>query len=250
MSDLDFAQSLADAADVITLARFGSTTLHIDTKPDHSFVTDADRTVEETLRDLISELRPDDAFLGEESGEKLGGSRQWVIDPIDGTHNYMRGVPVWATLIALVENGVTTAGVVSAPALQRRWFAAANSGAFVRDHRGERRIRVSGITQLADASFSYSDENNWDIEKFQAIKKACWRTRAYGDFWSHMMVAEGVVDFAAEPKLAVWDMAALDIIVREAGGRFTGFNGVDGPGQGSALTSNGHLHDHVLKLLA
>lgn len=252
MSDLDFAQSLADAADVITMARFGSQNLHVETKPDHTFVTDADRTVEQTLRDLINEFRPDDAIIGEEFGSTVeSATRQWVIDPIDGTNNYLRGVPVWATLIALLEHDVPIVGVVSAPALQRRWFASVGQGAFVRDHRGERRIHVSGITTLADASLSYSDQKNWQSEeKLHQLLGSCWRTRAYGDFWSHMMVAEGVVDIAVEPQLSLWDVAALDIVVRESGGRLTGTNGLDGPHQKSAVTTNSHLHHLVLNLLS
>lgn len=251
MSDLDFAHSLADAADTITMARFGSQ-LHVETKHDHTFVTDADRSVEHTIRDLLNEFRPSDGIIGEEFGNSQPTARRrWVIDPIDGTNNYLRGVPVWATLIALLEDQTPIVGVVSAPALGRRWFAAKDQGAFVRDQQSERQIRVSGITTLADASVSYSDEKNWDdLEKFHEVLSRCWRSRAYGDFWSHMMVAEGVVDVAMEPQLSLWDIAALEIVIREAGGRLTGTNGIDGPHQRSAISSNGHLHPIVLDLLA
>lgn len=250
--DLALALTLADSADAITLARFQSLDLHVETKADATPVTDADRAAEQQLRSILATMRPDDGIIGEEFGADDGVSaRQWIIDPIDGTQNFLRGVPVWATLIALAIDGVPVCGVVSAPALGRRWFAMQDGGAFVRDHRGERQINVSGVSELAHASISYSDFKGWQERSINlhSLLDQCWRTRAFGDFWSHMMVAEGVVDIAAEPQLATWDMAALDIIVREAGGRFTGVNGVDGIHQGSGVSTNGRLHGSVISSL-
>lgn len=251
-ADLELALAMADSADAITLARFQSLDLRIETKADSTPVTDADRAAEEQLRAMLAAARPDDAIIGEEFGASAAtAARQWIIDPIDGTQNFLRGVPVWATLIALVVEGRPVVGVVSAPALGRRWFAADGGGAFVRDLRGERRISVSGVRDLAHASISYADFKGWRQRgiDLQALLDRCWRTRAYGDFWSHMMVAEGVVDIAPEPELAMWDMAALDIIVREAGGRFSGVDGIDGIHQGSGVSTNGLLHDAVISSL-
>ena len=176
-----------------------------------------------------------------------------MIDPIDGTKNFLRGIPTWATLIGLCDpSGVVVAGVVSAPALYRRWFAAAGSGAFVSENGGTpTQIRVSHVSNLSDASLSYSDLVGWGSrkEKFLELQQNIWRTRGLGDFWSHMLVAEGAVDIAIEPVLALWDMAALDIVVREAGGSFTNIDGVAGPHGGSGVSSNGLLHDAFLKAL-
>lgn len=258
VDDLALAHRLADAADAITLNRFQALDLSISTKPDNTPVTDADKSAESAIRALLTVERPEDGIVGEELGnEGLEKKRYWVIDPIDGTKNYMRGVQTWATLIALVEkesNGSekVVVGIVSAPALFRRWHAFDGGGAFLTtDSQAPTQISVSKISQIQDASLSYSDFIGWGerLELFQALIKRLWRTRAYGDFWSHMLVAEGAVDVAVEPSLALWDMAALDIILREAGGRFTNIDGVDGPGGGSAISSNSHLHEQIVQAL-
>jgi len=254
-ADLDLALRLADAADAITTDRFGALDLRIDTKPDLTPVTDADTAVESALRAILARERPADAVLGEEHGgtASLRG-RQWVIDPIDATKNFVRGVPVWATLIALMHDGVPTVGVVSAPALNRRWWAAEGRGAFA-SVGGDRprRLAVSGVSDLGSASLSFSDLSGWAErgrrEAFLALTEAVWRVRAYGDFLSYCLVAEGAVDIAAEPEVKLWDLAALDVLVREAGGTFTALDGTPGPHGGSAVASNGALHAPVLNTL-
>jgi len=258
-ADLVLALELADLADAISTPRFGALDLRVETKPDLSPVTDADRAVETALRQALAEARPEDALLGEEFGGSggSGGSgavRRWVIDPIDATKNFVRGVPVWATLIALTERDVPIVGVVSAPALGRRWWAARGAGAWLAAAgQPARRLAVSGVATLTDASLSYSSLSGWAAlglrERFLALTERVWRTRAYGDFWSHLLVAEGAVDLAAEPEVSLWDLAAPAVIVTEAGGRFTGLNGRDGPHQGSALASNGLLHEAALTAL-
>ncbi|MDF9715416.1 histidinol phosphatase [Nocardioides sp. ChNu-153] len=253
--DLRLAHLLADDADSISLDRFKAMDLHVMSKPDLTPVTDADRAVESAIRAKLGRVRSRDAVLGEEEGSTPGqGGRRWIVDPIDGTKNFVRGVPVWATLIGLEVDGVVVAGVVSAPALQRRWWAAAGQGAWTgKSLLKATRCEVSAVRDLGDASLSYSSLTGWDergrLEDFLALSRSVWRTRAYGDFWSYMLVAEGAVDVAAEPELEVYDMAALDVIVREAGGAFTSLAGDDGPWGGNALASNGHLHEPVLGFL-
>src|SRR5271165_2546911 len=250
--DLTLALTLADRADALTSARFGALDLRIDTKPDLTPVTDADRAVEKDLRDVLGLERPGDRILGEEfGGTATFNGRQWIIDPIDGTKNFVRGVPVWASLIALLEDGVPSVGVVSAPALQRRWWAARGRGAFAAVDGGPPRpLSVSSVAQLDSASLSFSSLSGWAQrglrDRFIDLTDAVWRVRAYGDFLSYCLVAEGAVDIAAEPEVAVWDLAALDILVREAGGRFTGLDGAAGPHRGSAVATNGLLHQQVL----
>jgi histidinol-phosphatase len=250
-ADLDLARRLADAADAITLHRYGAADLVVDAKPDLTPVSDADTATERALREILTDERPDDAVSGEEYGRQGSGARTWVIDPIDGTKNYVRVVPVWATLIGLLDGRDPVVGVVSAPALGRRWWAAKGGGAWVSVRGGEpQRLAVSRVTELRDASLSYSSLSDWpNREAFLALTDAVWRIRAYGDFWSYMLVAEGAVDLAAEPELSLWDMAALAPIVTEAGGRFTGLDGVDGVHQGNAAASNGLLHDQFLAAL-
>jgi len=252
-TDLQLALALADKADSITSARYQAQDLVVTTKPDNTPVTDADKATETAIRELIKAQRPDDGLVGEEFGDNAEGKkRYWVIDPIDGTKNFMRGVPTWATLIALIEDGEVVVGVASAPALTRRWYASKNNGAFVSFNKQmPKRISVSKVAKLSDASIAYSDFLGWDERSatFDTLIKTCWRTRGFGDFWSHMLVAEGAADIAVEPKLALWDMAAIDIIVREAGGVFSGVNGVHGPHQGSGLSTNAHLHEAVVKHL-
>ena len=254
-ADLQLALALADAADRLTADRFGAVDLVVDSKPDLTPVSDADLACERLLRDTIAQARPGDAVLGEEfGGDPLLTGRQWVIDPIDGTKNFVRGVPVWATLIALLEDGVPVVGVVSAPALDRRWWAAEHLGAFT-SHRGvdERPITVSKVDELASASLAFSSLSGWADrgirENFIGLTDEVWRVRGYGDFYNYCLLAEGAVDIAAEPEVSLWDLAALDILVREAGGRFTGLDGEPGPGRGSAVATNGLLHDRVLSSL-
>ncbi|MEU1072291.1 MULTISPECIES: histidinol-phosphatase [unclassified Streptomyces] len=253
--DLRLAHVLADAADAATMDRFKALDLKVETKPDMTPVSEADKAAEELIRGHLQRARPRDAILGEEYGLEGTGPRRWVIDPIDGTKNYVRGVPVWATLIALMEAGEggyrPVVGVVSAPALNRRWWAAKGHGAYTgRSLSQASRLRVSSVSRLADASFAYSSLSGWEergkLDDFLDLTRACWRTRAYGDFWPYMMVAEGSVDICAEPELSLWDMAANVIVVQEAGGVFTGLDGEEGPHSGSAAASNGLLHDELL----
>lgn len=252
--DLRLAHILADSVDGLTMKRFKSQDLTVETKPDLTPVTDADREAEQVIRAQLGRVRNRDAVIGEEFGTTGSGGRQWVIDPIDGTKNYVRGVPVWATLIGLIEDGEVVLGVVSAPALNRRWWAAAGSGAFTgRSLSQAARLSVSSVNQLSDASLSYSSLSGWrDLgvrQQFIELTDSVWRTRAYGDFWSYCMVAEGAVDLACEPELNLYDMAALVPIVTEAGGRFTSLAGQDGPFGDNALASNGLLHDAALDVL-
>ena len=256
MDDLSLALALADAADAISATRFQAGDLVVETKPDLTPVTDADRAVEESIRDLLSRHRPADAIHGEEFGT-VAGDRQWIIDPIDGTKNFVRGVPVWATLIALREGDVITTGVVSAPALGRRWWAGLGRGAScTAPAQAEVRhpLRVSKVSRLIDASFSYSDSLGWEPETLASLVSSTWRQRALGDFWSHLLVAEGAVDIAAEPLLKIHDVAALVPIIEQAGGKITRFDGAplpwgDPEAEFSTLTTNGLLHNSVVNLL-
>lgn len=252
--DLRLAHIMADTVDRLTLTKFNSQDFAVETKPDLTPVTDADKEAEQLIRSQLSRVRTRDSVLGEEYGVTGSSPRQWVIDPIDGTKNFVRGVPVWATLIALLEHGKPVVGVVSAPALQRRWWAAEGTGAYTgRSLANAKRISVSAVSQLENASFSYSSLSGWKElglrENFLELTDAVWRTRAYGDFWSYCMVAEGSVDFAAEPELSLHDMAALVPIITEAGGTFTSLAGEAGPHGGNALASNGKLHERALSYL-
>ena len=253
--DLRLAHVLADTADSLTMSRFKALDLVVETKPDLTPVSDADKSVEESIRSTLSRARPRDAVLGEEFGATGHGPRRWVLDPIDGTKNFVRGVPVWATLIALMDGDEVMAGLVSAPALGRRWWAGRGSGAWTgKSLSSASRMAVSGVTRLEDASLSYSSLSGWhDLgreDSFLGLTRDVWRTRAYGDFWSYMLVAEGAVDIAAEPDVMLHDLAAVSVIVTEAGGRFTDLDGTDGPAGGSAVGTNGHLHDEVVRRLA
>ena len=252
--DLRLAHVLADDADSLTTARFKALDLHVMSKPDLTPVTDADQAVEQSIRRTLSRVRSRDAVVGEEGGSSGHSQRRWIVDPIDGTKNFVRGVPVWATLIGLAVDDEVVLGVVSAPQLQRRWWASSGNGAWTgRSLLKATRCQVSDVRRLEDASLSHSSLSGWEdrgrLDDFLSLARRCWRTRAYGDFWSYMLLAEGAVDLAAEPELEVYDMAALDVIVREAGGRFSSLDGTDGPFGGNALASNGHLHEAALAFL-
>ena len=249
-ADLALALALADAADVLSLQRFRALDLVVETKPDLTPVSDADRAVETAIRTTLAAERPDDALLGEEFGDTGGGDRRWIVDPIDGTKNFVRGMPVWATLIALSDHDRVVVGVVSAPALGRRWWASSGDGTWTSDLDGSvRQCRVSGVSELSDAYLSYSSLGGWTGPGFPTLAETVWRTRAVGDFWSHVLVAEGAVDVSAEPEVSLWDIAPLQVVVEEAGGRFTDLSGKARPDRGSILCSNGLLHDAALALL-
>ncbi len=255
VDDVRLAHVLADTADAITLARYKALDLQVSAKPDLTEVTDADLAVEDALRATLRRARPRDAVHGEEREDTGWGPRRWVIDPIDGTSNFVRGVPVWATLIALMEGDKVVVGLVSAPALARRWWGSLGHGSFTgKTLSSATRLQVSSVSTISDASLSYSSIGGWISsgrgQQFVDLMRDAWRTRAYGDFWSYMLVAEGAVDIATEPDLALHDMAALDVIVTEAGGRFSSVDGVPGPGGPGALATNGHLHETVLAALA
>jgi len=238
--DLELARRLADAADAISLPRFRSG-LAIETKPDLTPVTEADRAVEIELRRILADERPQDAILGEEQGAAGSGSRRWLLDPIDGTRNYARGIPVWATLIALEEDEVVRLGMVSAPALSHRWWAERGAGAFAD---GEQ-VHVSAVSRIEDSVLSFAIEDN-----VPAIAKRAWHARGFGDFWSYMLIAEGCVDGAVDgPGVGEWDLAATQVIVEEAGGRFSDRHGEVRIDSGSAVASNGLIHDELLAAL-
>ncbi|MEY4296558.1 MAG: hypothetical protein RL016_404 [Actinomycetota bacterium] len=260
-ADLEFALQLADVADQISLERFTAQDLKVETKPDRSPVTDADRSVEQALKGMIAEHRPSDALIGEEFGSASGdNNRTWIIDPIDGTANFMRGVPVWASLICLAIDGKPTVSVVSAPAMGRRWWAApasagAHGGAFTSDLDGSvRHIHVSGISDLEHASLSYNNLQLWDqagkAEQLLEFSRKLWRTRAYGDFWSYMLLAEGALEIVAEHDLKIYDIAALVPIVEQAGGRFSALDGELTAETSSVLATNGRLHQASLDAFA
>jgi histidinol-phosphatase len=240
-SDLELAVRLTDAADAITISRF-RTGLAIETKADLTPVTEADRAVEAEVRRVLARERPDDAILGEEEGAAGAGARRWIVDPIDGTRNYARGIPIWATLVAVEEDGIVRAGVASAPALGRRWWAERGAGAFAS---GER-IRVSTVSSVEQAVLSFALENG-----LPAIAGRAWHARGFGDFWAHVLVAEGVVDGAVDAiGVGEWDLAAVQVIVEEAGGRFSDFSGESRIDGGTAISSNGSLHEELLAAVA
>ena len=252
--DLRLAHLLADDADSISADRFKALDLHVMTKPDLTPVSDADRAVEESIRRTLSRARSRDAITGEEEGSSGTSARRWIVDPIDGTKNYVRGVPVWATLIALAVEDEVVMSVVSAPQLGRRWWASKDQGSWTgKSLMKATRNQVSDVRRLEDASLAYASLDGWEergrLDDFMALMRRCWRTRGYGDFWSYMLLAEGAVDIAAEPELELYDMAALVPIVTEAGGVFTSLDGEDGPWGGNALATNGHLHDAALSFL-
>jgi histidinol-phosphatase len=254
-ADLELAHSLADAADAIAMARFRATDLVVETKPDLTPVTEADRAVEEMLRSRLAESRPDDAVLGEEFGAtgsatSAASGRRWIVDPIDGTKSYARGIPVWATLIALEVDGDLVAGVVSAPALGARWSGARGLGA----RRDGDPVSVSKVGRVEDAHLAFDSVDAFESvgldAEFLALARRCWRVRGFGDFWSHMMVADGSIDIAVEVGgLAVWDIAAVKVVVEQAGGRCTDVRGDSRIDTGDVISTNGLLHDDVVAAL-
>jgi len=253
--DLAVALTLAAEADLIAMDRYLSQDLGIQLKADKSIVTDADTRVERMIRAHLAEARPEDAVLGEEFGSEGSSRRQWIVDPIDGTSNFARGVPIWGALIALVVDGVPVVGVVSAPALGRRWWGASGHGAWLQQDGGEpHRIRVSGVDSLTEATLSYNNLQTWDqygyLDRLVALARGVGRTRAFGDLWSYMLVAEGAIDIAGEFDVKPWDIAALVPIVAEAGGRVTTVTGGTALDELSVVASNGLLHDEVLAALA
>lgn len=247
MTDLEFALLLADAADRISLGRFRALDLTIETKPDRTPVTDADRAVESELRSLISLHRPQDAIIGEEFENTSSAERSWIIDPIDGTANYLRGVPIWASLIALRIEGEIVLGVVSAPAIGRRWWAQRGHGAFTKDvDESVRTCKVSSVRDIADASISFNSIRQWDnaglLQPLVELTRVVWRDRAYGDFLSYMYLAEGLLEMVSEHDLKIYDIAALVPIVEEAGGKFSALESELTAQTSSVLATNGHLH--------
>jgi len=263
-ADLRLGLDLAELADAITTAAFRRVDLAVEAKADLTPVTAADRAVERALRDALGRRRPGDAVVGEEYGTTGAGRRRWIVDPIDGTKNFVRGIPVWATLLALEVDGEVVVGVASAPALGRRWWAGRRLGAYAGpagwaggargSAAGPVPIRVSEVRALADAQMSSASLAGWDEHggpgAVLALALRCWRDRAFGDFWSHVLVAEGACEIALDPVVSLWDLAALQVIVEEAGGRFTDLGGVARPDGGSAVSTNGLLHQEVLAMLA
>lgn len=255
--DLALAFELADLADSITLARFRAEDLRVETKPDLTPVTEADRAVERAIRERLAAARPEDAVVGEEMGATAhSGDRRWIIDPIDGTKGYVRGIPVWATLLALEQQGEIRLGVVSAPALHRRWWAERGAGAYLQDGLGQgpRRLRVSEVSELGDAQLSYGGLGEWTkigrLDALIELAKRCWRTRAFGDVWAYMLVAEGSADVGGlDPQVTIWDLAAPLVIIEEAGGRFTDLHGIRRADGGSGIATNGLLHEAALEIV-
>jgi histidinol-phosphatase len=251
--DLALALELAGLADEITLARFGAEDLVVETKPDLTPVTEADRGVEELVRERLAVARRGDAIVGEEFGSSGEGPRRWIIDPIDGTKNYVRGIPVWATLLALEVEGQIEVGVVSAPALHRRWWASRGHGAFMDDGRATRRLRVSRIRRLDDAQLCISGLEDWEaigrLDDLLELGRRCWRSRGLGDILSYMLVAEGGFDIGLDPEVSLWDLAAAMVIVEEAGGRFTDLGGTRRADGGDAIATNGLVHDAALAII-
>ena len=249
--DLALALALADVADRITIDRYGAEDLVIETKPDLTPVTEADRAVEHSIRERLAEIHPGDSVLGEEYGASTApaSTRRWIVDPIDGTKNYVRGIPIWATLLALQDGDEITVGVVSAPALGRRWWGSRHEGAFA----DGRRIHVSGVSELADAQLTCSGIEDWDaiarLEDLIELSRRCWRSRGVGDFWQYVLVAEGAAEIALDAAVSLWDLAALQVIVEEAGGRFTDLGGVRTADGGDAIATNGSLHRAALALI-
>ncbi|RRD60610.1 inositol monophosphatase family protein [Leucobacter sp. OH1287] len=253
-ADLELALRLAEIAAEIALPRFRAADLRVSTKPDRTFVTDADQAVEAAIRDEILAQRPGDSFYGEETGKTAAAARQWIVDPIDGTSNFLRGVPNWATLIALVVNGEAQLGVVAMPALNTVWWALKGQGAFKQiGSAPAEQIHTSQITELADASLSFQSIQQWEeageLDTLLSLRRQVWRDRAYGDAWSYMLLAEGLIDIVGEFDVKPYDLAAHITIVREAGGKITDYWGKDSIETGSCLASNGPLHSSIITSL-
>lgn len=252
--ELDLALQLTDRADAVTLSYFDQRNFITTRKKDNTEVTQADQETETLLTEALIRERPGHGIFGEEHGAQGNSSSEWtwIIDPIDGTSNFARGVPVWATLISLVHiDRGPVLGVVSAPALSRRWWAAHDLGAFANG----RHITVSDITDITAAQLSLTFNDEWEraglTMALVELQRRAYRTRGFGDFWQHMLVAEGAIDIAVDAiGLAPYDNAAVQIIVEEAGGRHTDRFGRRDFRQNSAISSNGHLHDAVIEALA
>ena len=242
-ADLRFAHELADVADAITLGRFRASDLRVDTKPDLTPVSEADRAAEEAVRSRVAASGRGEGVLGEEFGDD-GSDAKWIVDPIDGTTSYVRGVPIFATLLALQREGEVELGLVSAPALRRRWWALRGGGTFAD---GER-IRVSAIARIEDCAVSTTSARRMP-DGWRTIVQRAWSNRGLGDFWQHCLVAEGAVDVACDPVMQVWDFAPVQIVVEEAGGQCTTFDGSAPHPDGSFVATNGALHDEVVALL-
>ena len=252
--ELALALRLADAADEVSMARFDAPDLDVQTKADASHVTEADLATERAIRGILADERPGDGIFGEEFGTSGDTRRQWIIDPIDGTANYLKGIPMWTTLIALSIDGVPRVGVASQPALGRRWWAASGLGAWTNTPSGApRRLSVSSVSDVAASSVSFQSIAQWDeaghTDALLRLSRAVWRDRGYGDTWPYMLVAEGRLEFVAEFGVKEYDIAALVPIIREAGGTFTDYDGADSLSSRSSLATNGILHDSFLSLL-
>lgn len=253
-ADLALAQRLADAADAVTMSRFDASDLVVDLKADQSHVTEADLAAERAIRAMLEQERPDDGVFGEEFGSSGESTRQWIIDPIDGTANYLKGIPMWTTLIALAIDGVPRVGVASQPALGRRWWAASGHGAWTTTPSGEaRRLRVSNVSEVSESSVSFQSIAQWDeigrSDSLLRLSREVWRDRGYGDTWPYMLLAEGRLEFVAEFGVKEYDIAALVPIIIEAGGRFSDIDGVDSLSSRSSLATNGILHDRFIDLV-
>ena len=264
--DLALALALANIADRLTMPRFKATDLAVETKADMTPVSESDKAAELAIREHLRSVKPEDAVVGEEFGaEEATNARRWIVDPIDGTKSYVRGVPTWSTLIALQVRGHSTVAVVSMPAVGRRWWATRGGGAYAAKHEapggagvphvtgtGER-IHVSAVDDLCDAQMGWSGIEDWDAvgrgDAALTLARACWRSRGIGDVWQYMLVAEGAFEIATDPEATLWDLAAPALIVEEAGGTFTSLGGDPDPGAGSGLATNGILHDRVRSLL-
>lgn len=266
--DLALALELADLADSVTLSRYRAADLAVEFKTDLTPVTEADKATEQALRERLASVRPGDAVVGEEFGADTvtESGRRWVLDPIDGTKSYVRGLDTWATLIALMEGDEVVVGVASMPAMGRRWWASRGGGAFAggafpgggvvlsgESVGGGRRIGVSHVASLDDAQMAWSGIEDWDAvgrgDQIIALGRACWRTRGVGDIWQYMLVAEGIAEIATDPVVSIWDLAAPMIIIEEAGGRFTNLAGERTPDGGSGFATNGLVHDAALAIV-
>jgi histidinol-phosphatase len=255
--DLALALELADVADRITLDRFLAEDLIVETKPDLTPVSEADTAVERAMRERLAEVRAGDSVMGEEYGDSIApdATRRWIVDPIDGTKSYVRGIPVWATLLALEDSGEVTVAVASAPAMRRRWWASRGGGAFTVDgiSEGTRELRVSAIGELADAHLSYAGLEDWQelgrVDAALELINACWRSRSLGDFWAYMLVAEGAIEIALDPAASLWDLAAPQLIVEEAGGVFNDLGGARTADGGDAIATNGLVHGAAMAII-